>query len=128
MEDSWYKGPCLAEYLDGIKISQRKPDGPVRIPVIDRFKDQGSTYVYGKVESGTIIEDQTVTILPERTQMVIKDIFNAKAEKLPFASAGENVKLRVRGEESSMERGSIICNNLNYCQESSEFKANITVL
>jgi peptide chain release factor subunit 3 len=25
-------------------------------------------------------------------------------------------------------RGDVICNNLNYCQESSEFKANITIL
>lgn len=49
MNDAWYKGPCLAEYLDGIKIPSRKPEGPVRIPVIDRFKDQGSTYVYGKL-------------------------------------------------------------------------------
>jgi len=29
-------------------------------------------YVYGKIESGSIIEDQTVTILPSRRQMVIK--------------------------------------------------------
>ena len=65
-------GPCLAEYLDNIKLPSRKPSGPLRIPVIDRFKDQGSTYIYGKLESGTIIEDQTVTILPDRTMMVIK--------------------------------------------------------
>jgi len=29
--------------------------GPLRIPVIDKFKEQGNFYIYGKIESGTII-------------------------------------------------------------------------
>lgn len=53
-------------------------------------------YVYGKVESGTIIEDQAVTVLPSRLQMVIRQIFNAKDERMPFATAGENVKIKVK--------------------------------
>jgi len=28
---------------------------PLRIPVIDKFKDVGQLYVYGKVESGTLL-------------------------------------------------------------------------
>jgi peptide chain release factor subunit 3 len=67
------------------------------MPIIDKFKDVGNLYVYGKIESGTIVEDQTVTILPERTQLVIREISNAKDERLPFASAGENVRIRVKG-------------------------------
>ncbi len=62
--------------------------GPLRMPIIDKFKEVGNLYLYGKVESGTIIEDQTITILPSRTQAVIKEIFNAKDERLPFAMAG----------------------------------------
>lgn len=103
-----------------MKLPERKPLGPLRIPVIDKFKDVGSLYIYGKIESGTIIEDQTVTILPERTQLVIKEIYNAKDERLPFATAGENVKIKVKGiDEDDISRGAIVCNNLNYCQESS---------
>lgn len=70
--------------------------GPLRIPVIDKSKDVGNMYVYGKVESGTIIEDQAVTVLPSRLQMVIRQIFNAKDERMPFATAGENVKIKVK--------------------------------
>ncbi len=72
MEDSWYKGPCFLEYLDNVSLPDRKPLGPLRIPVIDKFKDLGNLYIYGKIESGTIIEDQTVTILPQRQPLVIK--------------------------------------------------------
>ena len=39
------------------------------------------------------------------------------------------MKLRVKGiEEDEIHRGDIICSNMNYCQESMEFKANITIL
>jgi peptide chain release factor subunit 3 len=97
--------------------------------VIDKFKDVGNLFVYGKIESGTIIEDQSVTILPQRLQMVIKEIYNAKDERMPFACAGENVKMKVKNiEENDISRGDMVCNNLNYCQESAEFKANITIL
>lgn len=85
---AWYKGPCFLKYLDDVKLPERNPTGPLRIPVIDKFKDMGQLFVYGKVESGTIIEDQTVTLLPQRLQMVIREIFNAKDEKMPFACAG----------------------------------------
>lgn len=46
--------------------------GPLRIPVVDKIKEQGQLYVYGKVESGTVIEDQDVTIMPSKTIMQIK--------------------------------------------------------
>jgi len=91
--------------------------GPLRIPVIDKFKDMGKLYVYGKVESGSIIEDHTVTILPNRQKMVIREIFNAKDQRMPFACAGENVKMLVKNiDEEDISRGDMVCNNLNYCQ------------
>lgn len=129
VDEAWYKGPHFIKYLSDIKLPERKPMGPLRIPVIDKFKDMGQLYVYGKVESGTIIEDQTVTILPQRMQMTIKEIFNAKDERMAFACAGDNIKIKVKGiEEGDISRGDMVCNNLNYCQESAELKANITIL
>lgn len=39
------------------------------------------------------------------------------------------MKLRVKGiDEDEVHRGDIICSNSNFCQESLEFKANLTVL
>lgn len=46
---TWYNGPCFLDYLDNVKLPERKPMGPLRIPVIDKFKDMGQLYVYGKV-------------------------------------------------------------------------------
>jgi peptide chain release factor subunit 3 len=37
--------------------------------------------------------------------------------------------MRVKNiDENDISRGDMICNNLNYCQESAELKANITIL
>jgi peptide chain release factor subunit 3 len=69
-------------------LPERKPLGPLRIPVIDKFKEQGNFYIYGKIESGSIVEDQVVTLLPQRTPISIKEIYNAKDQRLPFACAG----------------------------------------
>lgn len=44
----WYTGPCLMEVLDNAKIPPRDPDGPLRIPIIDKFKDVGF-FLYGKI-------------------------------------------------------------------------------
>lgn len=70
---SWYKGPCLMEVLDHIKIAPRDADGPLRMPVVDKFKDAGQFYLYGKIESGKIAyENQTVSLLPRREYVIIK--------------------------------------------------------
>ena len=94
---AWYDGPCLVEMMNETEIPHRDPDGPLRIPVIDKFKDVGNFFLYGKLESGKIAyENQEVTLLPSRKTFIIKEIINAKDEKLPYALAGENVKLRVK--------------------------------
>lgn len=116
--------------MNTAEIPYRNPDGPLRIPIVDKFKDVGNFFLYGKLESGKIAyEGQEVTILSSRRPAIIKEIINAKDERLPYALAGENVKLRVKGiEEAEVSRGDIICNNSNYCQEAMEFKAQLTVL
>lgn len=38
IEGSWYKGPCLLELLNTIQLPERKPMGPLRMPIIDKFK------------------------------------------------------------------------------------------
>jgi peptide chain release factor subunit 3 len=77
------------EVLNQVKIPQRDPDGPLRMPVVDKFKDTGFFYLYGKIESGKIAyENQTVSLMPSREYAVIKEMYNARDEKLPYALAG----------------------------------------
>jgi len=35
----WYNGPTFFEVLDSCKIPTRNPNGPVRIPIMDKLKE-----------------------------------------------------------------------------------------
>jgi len=54
-KQTWYTGGCLMEVLDDLPIPKRDEKGPLRIPIMDKYKDASFFNIYGKVESGTII-------------------------------------------------------------------------
>ncbi|KAL4124434.1 hypothetical protein PRIC2_008032 [Phytophthora ramorum] len=47
----WYEGESLIDHMDTMHIGDRNPDGPTRVPILDRYADRG-TIALGKVESG----------------------------------------------------------------------------
>lgn len=51
---NWYEGEPLLTLFDHLPVPKRDRNGPIRIPILDKIKDQGAVYVLGKVESGTI--------------------------------------------------------------------------
>ena len=125
----WYEGPSVLELLNDIELRPKHPMGPLRIPIVDKIKDQGQLNIYGKVESGTLLEEQTVTLLPSKQSFIVKEIFDPSDNRIPYAPAGENVKLKVKMiEEEDIQRGNMICNNQNYCQVCHVFSAKLHVL
>jgi len=61
---SWYKGKPLLTILDEIPVDEgRDPEGPLRIPILDKMKDK-DLIVHGKVESGTIRIGDKLAIMP----------------------------------------------------------------
>ncbi|XP_049367378.1 uncharacterized protein LOC125832282 [Solanum verrucosum] len=61
---AWWDGPCLFEALDAVEVPPRDPEGPLRMPIIDKFKDLG-TVVMGKTESGSICEANPIPAVTE---------------------------------------------------------------
>ena len=63
----WYKGETpggpLFDILDRLPSPVRNPDGPVRIPVLDKMKDMG-LFCFGKMESGILKTDMNLTLMP----------------------------------------------------------------
>jgi len=60
---NWYSGPALLDIFDSLELPERNPNGPIRIPVLDKIKDRGMV-VFGKVESGTINMGEKLTLMP----------------------------------------------------------------
>lgn len=50
----WYDGPSLIELVDKLPLEERNPNGPLRVPILDKLIDAGGRTIFGKVESGTL--------------------------------------------------------------------------
>ena len=59
----YFRGPSLIEYLDQLPSMNRDIEAPVRMPVVDRYKDMG-TILLGKIESGVIFNNQKLKLMP----------------------------------------------------------------
>lgn len=62
----WYTGLGLLGTLDALKPIERNPNAPLRIPIIDKYKDRGFTMALGKVEAGTITKGDNLYVMPGR--------------------------------------------------------------
>lgn len=59
----WYEGPTLVQLLDSLPLLKRDPNGPLRIPILDKMKERGIV-AHGKVESGTLRLGDKLTLSP----------------------------------------------------------------
>ncbi|TGZ73682.1 hypothetical protein CRM22_001402 [Opisthorchis felineus] len=123
----WYRGPSLLDFLDSLPSISRKTNGPLRIPITDKYKDMG-IFVTGKVESGTVSRGQSLVLMPSRIPVEAAQVFNGDVEVLK-AEAGETCKLRLKNcEEEDISPGFCLCSPSNLCKVSDRFDAKLIVL
>jgi len=126
---SWYQGPTFFEILDKLPTPNRDPEGPVRIPVLDKFRDAGNLFIFGKVESGTIVHSSKLTIVPIAESVTIHAIYNDDDKRIPYARPGEGVKLHIKGiEDDYINRGDMITSNYSFPHICNEFEAEINII
>lgn len=92
------------------------------------LKDNGIN-IYGKVESGIVTRGQEIIILPAKEEMTVHEILNNEDEKLYYAKTGENIRLRLRGnEEFDIIKGFMACDTNNWVKCCVEFEAELLIL
>ena len=57
--------PARAQILDAIEPIDRNPLAPVRLPVVDRWKDMG-TIIMGKMETGFMRVGDVYQLMPNK--------------------------------------------------------------
>jgi peptide chain release factor subunit 3 len=123
----WWNGKCLFEALDAIEAPPRDPDGPFRMPIIDKFKDMG-TVVMGKVESGSVRDGDSLVIMPNKANVKVVAIF-IDDDRVGWAGPGENLRVRVTGiEEEDILAGFVLSSVANPIHAVSEFVAQLQIL
>ncbi|KAK7320152.1 hypothetical protein RJT34_04886 [Clitoria ternatea] len=123
----WWDGPCLFEALDAIEVPPRDPNGPFRMPIIDKFKDMG-TVVMGKVESGTVREGDSLLVMPNKDQVKVVGVF-IDEDRVKRARPGENLRIRISGvEEEDIVSGFVLSSVANPIPAVTEFVAQLVIL
>ncbi|EDO48034.1 predicted protein, partial [Nematostella vectensis] len=123
----WYSGKPFLKYIDQLPSLTRSVDGPVRLPIADKYRDMG-TIVLGKVESGTINKGQTLVLMPNKVNVELTTVIYDE-EEMTSARAGDNVKLRLKGvEEEDVSPGFVLCSPHNLCHTVRTFDAQVVIL
>ena len=125
----WYDGPDLIQIMDTIELPKRNENGPVRVSILDRYKEN-QVYIMGKIESGTIKYGDTYTLMPSGAKITVDWLFNSEEKGVPYALPGENIRIRCKGidSENEVNRGNILCSNDNLCLTFNVFEAEIQLL
>ncbi|KAL9262440.1 Eukaryotic peptide chain release factor GTP-binding subunit ERF3A-like protein, partial [Drosera capensis] len=124
---SWWNGPCLFEAMDVIEVPLRDPNGPFRMPIIDKFKDMG-TVAMGKVESGSVREGDALLVMPNKVQVKVLSVY-CDENKVSRAGPGENLRVRVSGiEEDDILSGFVLSSISRPIAAVYEFVAQLQIL
>ncbi|XP_064134363.1 eukaryotic peptide chain release factor GTP-binding subunit ERF3B [Loxodonta africana] len=123
----WYTGLPFIPYLDNLPNFNRSIDGPIRLPIVDKYKDMG-TVVLGKLESGSIFKGQQLVMMPNKHNVEVLGILSDDAET-DSVIPGENLKIRLKGiEEEEILPGFILCDPNNLCHSGRTFDVQIVII
>jgi peptide chain release factor subunit 3 len=125
----WYEGPPLLTALDEMELPERDPNGPLRIPVLDKMKDRG-VVAFGKVESGTVKVGTKLSVMPNDIHCQVTAIINCKQEYVRYATPGENIQIKVRmiDDENLINKGDVLCPYDALAPITEEFLAELQIL
>lgn len=105
----WYTGPTLIEILDSVELEPRFPNGPLRIPIIDKMKEK-DLILHGKVENGTINIGDKLALMPSGAPAQVLGLQDGKGRSVQFAKPGENVQIKINvADDDAVKRGDVLC-------------------
>lgn len=124
---SWYSGKSLVERIDEFSPPQRPIDKPFRLCVSDVYKGQGSFTISGKVESGSVQNNDRVVVMPAGENGMLKAL-TTRDEPVKFVAAGDYVTASVHGVDMAhVTVGSVICELKNPIKIATRITARIVI-
>ncbi|KLO19765.1 hypothetical protein SCHPADRAFT_898344 [Schizopora paradoxa] len=124
----WYDGPSLLEHLDTMPMVDRKINGPLMLPVSEKYKDMG-TIVVGKIESGRVQRGDSLMMMPNHTEVEVSAIYNEMEEEVPLGICGDNVRIRIKGvDDEDITTGFVLTSLDNPVHAVRKFEAQLAIL
>lgn len=117
----------LFHTLDSTKLPPRKADAPLRIPLLESFKEMG-VMVTGKIEQGQVRVGTQCIIQPANLETEVQAIYIEDVE-VNYALPGENVRLKLKNvEEDQIHRGFVMSAAVAPCPIVAEFEADVLIV
>jgi peptide chain release factor subunit 3 len=126
---AWYSGPSLFEVLDVLPAVTRDLNAPLRVPVMDRYREQG-LHVVGKIETGTLNLNDNLVLMPGKIPVQAVKILSEAASQVR-AVAGDQVCVMIKSNQLTEEQiytGQVLCPISNLVPVHNEFVAKLLVL
>lgn len=126
---SWYDGGSLLETLDTLKPIDRLSSAPLRMPIIDKYRDRGAVVIRGKIEAGSISKGDSLCIVPNKTPVEVLGVFTSDTTAVKTAKAGENVRVLIKGvEEENIHRGFVLSDKIKVIPCQAKFEAQLAIM
>jgi len=123
----WYDSKSFIETMDELKPLNRNPEGPLRVPIIDKYKERGTTVIMGKVESGRIHIGQKCLLMPNKTKVEVIGL-KCHEDDYELVNPGENVAIYIKGDDIEVSSGHVLCDETNPLPSVKEFIGQFMVL
>jgi len=106
----------------------RKVNGPLMMPVTEKYKDMG-TIIVGKIESGHLRKGDSLTLMPNRDTIEVTAIYNEMEEEVNAALSGDNVRIRIRGvDDEDITPGFVLTSPNKPIHAVRQFEAQLAIL
>ena len=112
--------------MDICKVKPKSFEGPLRIPILDKSKEQG-TILLGKVESGILLNGMKIVVMPGNVSCEVQEIYGIEDLKINYATPGMNIRVKIRGNDD-FKAGNVVCDPYDLPTVSDHFLADVMVL
>jgi len=121
-------GPSLLEHLDKMPMVARNINGPLMMPVSEKYKDMG-TVVVGKIESGRVQRNDTLIMMPNHTEVEVSAIYNEMEDEVPVGHCGDNVRIRLKGvDDEDITTGFVLTSPSNPVHAVRRFEVQLSIV
>ncbi|ERE68249.1 eukaryotic peptide chain release factor GTP-binding subunit ERF3B-like protein [Cricetulus griseus] len=124
----WYIGLPFIPYLDNLPNFNRSVDGPIRLPIVDKYKVPQILRLLDFRGVEIICIHQKTSNFLFKHNVEVLGILSDDVETDSVAP-GENLKIRLKGiEEEEILPGFILCDLTNLCHSGRTFDAQIVII
>jgi peptide chain release factor subunit 3 len=106
----------------------RKINGPLMLPISEKYKDMGAIAV-GKIESGHMRKGDSLVLMPNKVNVEVAAIYNELEDEISSSICGDNVRVRLRGvEDEDISPGFVLTSPKHPVHAVRQFEAQLAIL